>query len=133
MSQVSSPQDMHDSRDRPIVVTSVVEMVILHALGWIIYSYFTPAMHTSPRQDELFWWAPVITRFWLLSLLLAAFNGPVSCVFPWLAWALLPGAVRRRFPLHPVRSSPRFVGAIIGTLFTISLLVGLTYLASFED
>ena len=129
---MNSPQNIQEAKARPWLVISATETILLHAAGWLVFSYLSPEMHLSPRQDELFWWAPGPLRFWLLALTLAAFNGPISCIFPLLPWVLIPG-VQSRFPIRGGRGSPPLVGAAIATLFTLSLLVGICYLASFED
>jgi hypothetical protein len=128
------PGDKTADGVRPILVISVAETVLLNAMGWFIFGCYDWPLHTSPRQQEWFGWAPWPARFWLLDLTAAITLALPQTCFPLMAYFALPRGVRRHFPLRlAFGGSPPLLGAVASVAFGVLVIAGFIFLASFED
>src|SRR5262249_23676763 len=119
---------------RPLLVTSISEAIILATFAGFIHGCYDWALHTSPRKEEWFGWAPQPARFWLLNLLLAPMLGFIITGFPLIVYFSLPRRFRGRFPLRlGFGGHPPLLGGAIFAGFAVLCIAAFAFLASFED
>lgn len=134
MMSLQQANDSDRSVRSPWIVISAGEVLVVHFVAVMISSAFNLRLDDNPRVDELCGWAPIIIRPWAYWTLASIILAPITCLFPLLAWSLLPKSWRERIPIHVLsRGSPPFVGAILGLAITACFFAGFFLLAELED